>query len=153
MTTARIAITACASNSRIYIFGGYDGNAPSSKTEEYNHITDSWIEKTPLPTERFLSVAHSVNNKIYVIGGTQFLFFDEILSTVEEYDPATDSWMTKAGMPTPRGAAVSGVVDGKIYVISGRIGFETADFQFPKTNILGRKKHPYLRHGHTLVQL
>ena len=61
-------------NNEIMILGGQtliDGeNDCSDKVFIYNPETDSWIETTPLPTKNVFFGCASVENKIYVIGGT-----------------------------------------------------------------------------------
>jgi PKD repeat protein/N-acetylneuraminic acid mutarotase len=77
---------------------------------------DSWITKTSMPTARDYHAVGVVNNKIYVIGGSDGSGF---LSTNEEYDPATDTWTSRAPMLTPRQWFAIGVIDGKIYAVGG----------------------------------
>ena len=79
---------------------------------EWTHITD-------LPTHRSAATACVIDNKIYVIGGTDGYPNYNDLANNEVYDPSTGIWDTLAPMPTPRGFLSSGVVNGIIYAIGG----------------------------------
>ena len=76
-----------------------------------------------MPTARSSFSTCVVDGKIFVIGGSLQLKFDEYgdqsLSTVEMYDPETDTWEGKANMLTVRSGVSVSVVDGKIYAIGG----------------------------------
>ncbi|MHC4629203.1 MAG: hypothetical protein ACYTDV_19665, partial [Planctomycetota bacterium] len=79
---------------------------------------DTWTEKSPLPTARFVLSASTVDGKIYAIGGSSILHGTG-LSIVDEYDPTTDTWTTKAPMPTARQWLSTSAVNGKIYAFGG----------------------------------
>jgi hypothetical protein len=88
---------------------------------EYDPATDSWVEKTPMPTPRHSFGIITYQNKIYTIGGrTEWNDETGITDTRanEVYDPSTDTWETKKSMPTTRGDLWANVVDGKIHLIS-----------------------------------
>jgi N-acetylneuraminic acid mutarotase len=91
--------------------------------EEYDPETNSWREKTPMPTPRNHAAIGAVNGKIYVIGGrvgAAFIALATDVSVVEEYDPATDKWSApRSRMPTARSALGYGVINGKVYVAGG----------------------------------
>ena len=76
------AFSASAVNSKIYVFGGSEGQITN---QEYDPITDKWATRTQMPTGRWASVAATVNGSIYVIGGWN----GSLLATNEEYDPST----------------------------------------------------------------
>ncbi len=81
---------------------------------------ETWNKKTDMPTATSLHSASVVNEKIYVIGGTDDLYgWSDYWSTVFEYDPQTDMWKRKADMPKGRARLSASVVDGKIYAIGG----------------------------------
>jgi hypothetical protein len=62
-------LTACASNSKIYILGGTYGSVQSS-VEEYDPATNTWETKGAIPFGGLTEHACvTVNNKIYLIGG------------------------------------------------------------------------------------
>lgn len=72
----------------------------------------AWVAKASMPTARGNASTATLNNKIYVFGGTSG-------GTVEEYDPATNSWATRTSMLTPRALAGAATVGTKIYIIGG----------------------------------
>ena len=85
--------------------------------------TAQWTQKADMPTARSAFSTCVVDGKIFVIGGSLWLEWEEYgdmsISTVEMYDPETDTWEGKANMPTVRSNASVSVVDGKIYAIGG----------------------------------
>jgi N-acetylneuraminic acid mutarotase len=132
MLTPRQHINCAVVEGKIFVIGGLmniqstaspsDWNYKniSSKNEVYDTSTDSWEEKTPMPTRRHGAFMAAVGGKIYVIGGMG----DEkdiwkTLSVVEMYDPKTDSWETKSGLPEPKDGFGISVILGKIYAVGG----------------------------------
>lgn len=96
-------------------------------------IAQQWNVKAPMPTIRAAIGATSVNNIIYVIGGSDG---SNILGIVEAYDPSTNTWQTKASMPTPRAELGIAAVNGKIYAIGGYNGtaLNTVEEYDPSSN-------------------
>jgi hypothetical protein len=87
----------------------------NGKNEVYDTETDTWENKTPMPTPRSNIQANVVKGKIYLIGG-------ETNGTLNEvYDPETDTWTTKAPMPNASYGYASAVVDNKIYIIDSNL--------------------------------
>src|SRR5205823_13381535 len=92
--------------------------------EEYDPATNTWRQRTSMPTPRNHATAGVVNGKIYVIGGRIGAAFISAGSSnadvVEEYDPAADTWgAPRAKMPSALSAMASGVYGGRIYVTGG----------------------------------
>lgn len=75
--------------------------------------------RTPMPFKRYSMGAATVNNKLYVMGGS---CIDSLVKRVDEYDPATNTWTSRAPMLKAVTEFVTGVVNGKIYVIGGYDG-------------------------------
>ncbi len=118
MPAARVELSACAVNGKIYTIGGWAGKALST-VEEYDPATDTWTRKADMPTARYWLSVSSVNGKIYAIGGAEDAADRVNFSTVEEYDPVKDKWTEKADMPTARYWLSASSVNGKIYAIGG----------------------------------
>jgi len=78
---AWIANHSPAVNDKIYVIGGWTQHLESglSTIQEYDPATDTWTNKTNMPTGRGSLACSEVNGKIYAIGGHP-------LSTTEEYD-------------------------------------------------------------------
>lgn len=113
--------TSAVVNGKIYVFGGLDNveiTATASKLVfEYDPGTNTWTQKTDMPTPRFDAESAVVDGKIFVIGGEEQ--FPTASTTVEMYDPLTDTWATKAGMPAEIIYFTANTLNGKIYVIGG----------------------------------
>ena len=137
MPIKRGSPVAAAVGDKIYVIGG--ATLPPGSTdiavspttahmsvgnvEEYDPESNTWRERTPMPTPRNHAAIGAVNGKIYVIGGrvgAAFIGLASDISTVEEYDPATDKWSaTRARMPSTRSALGYAVYNGRIYVAGG----------------------------------
>ncbi len=73
MPTARGGLAAAALHGRLYVFGGefFDsgGSGVFAEVEEYNPVTNTWRELTPMPVPRHGMGAAAVGDSIFVIGG------------------------------------------------------------------------------------
>jgi N-acetylneuraminic acid mutarotase len=137
LPTKRGSPVAAVVNDKIYVIGGATTPPGSKQTsidqmqaqvclgtvEEYDPATNSWRDRTPMPTPRNHAAIGVVNGKIYVIGGrtgAAFIGLASDVSVVEEYDPAANTWgPPRARMPTARSALAAGVYNGRIYVAGG----------------------------------
>ncbi|MGH9726578.1 MAG: Kelch repeat-containing protein, partial [Candidatus Acidiferrales bacterium] len=142
MPSKRGAGDAAEVNGKIYVIGGVE-IAPGSKdgviritpgawphhavgvNEEYDIATNTWRERSPMPTPRNHLEVAAVNGEIYAIGGrlgTAFVLTSSPTDIVEVYDPATNIWgNVLAKMPTQRSALAGGVYNGCIYVAGGEV--------------------------------
>ncbi len=134
MPTARTGFATSVVNGKVFAIGGNIqlkrgefGDLSASTVEMYDPETDTWEQKSDMPTARSGVSVSVVDGKIYAIGGTKtkiiqaprgFSSESEELATVERYDPVTDTWIQKANMPTPK-KTMTCVVNGKIYAIGG----------------------------------
>jgi len=138
MPTKRGSPSAAAHGGKIYVIGGASMHPGSkdpfvhparphralSTNEVYDPKTNTWENRSPMPTARNHGAAGMANNKIYYIGGRIGATFitggGRGVDLVEEFDPATDQWgRLKASMPTARSAVAWGTYGGKIYVAGG----------------------------------
>ncbi len=138
MPTKRAAAGAAAVGNKLYVIGGATMLAGSKETsihparihrsvgtvEEYDPATNSWRERSMMPTARNHLSIGAVNGKIYVIGGRVGGAFisggGNGVDVVEEYDPATDTWASvRARMPTARSATAYAAHGGRVYVAGG----------------------------------
>jgi N-acetylneuraminic acid mutarotase len=162
MPSKRGAGAAAVTHGKIYVMGGAgvhpgahdsplrmgpDGTPHRSlgTVEEYDISSDSWRERSPMPTARNHFVVAALNEKIYAIGGrlaSPFVGLGSDTDVVEVYDPATDSWgVPRARMSTLRASMAWGVHDGRIYIAGGEIQtaqvsstFRTVESYDPATN-------------------
>jgi N-acetylneuraminic acid mutarotase len=88
-----------------------------------------WNRRTDMPTARWGHIACTVNDKIYVLGGSSSNSYPGFsIGTLEVYDPLLNSWdSTKTLMPTARLMFMAGVVNGKIYAIGGRQNWSSGE--------------------------
>jgi len=100
---------------KIYLIGGYYNGNPLSTNQVYNPSSNSWSNKTDMPTARTDFAIAALNDGIYVIGGWD----TDALNVNELYDPATDTWTTYYPMPSYRSGCSCAVANDKIYVIAG----------------------------------
>jgi len=82
---------AVAYNGKIYVIGGdsweYGDDEVWDDIQEYNPITDSWTEKSPMPAPATGLDAVAINGRIYVLGGIPRS------NTAWIYDINSDRWM------------------------------------------------------------
>jgi len=114
----------CIGGMRYFDYSGHGEGILCAFNEVYDPLTDTWENKTSMPTTRQRPIANVVNDKIYVICGFQYHnlpppYTTSGLDVNEVYDPETDSWTTKTPIPTTSSNPASATVNNKIYVISG----------------------------------
>ncbi|MBN1245842.1 hypothetical protein JXA31_09645 [Candidatus Bathyarchaeota archaeon] len=129
MPTSRYHFAIATYQNKIYVIGGQSGYNSArnlqiftSVNEVYDPVTDTWETKAPMPTARVLLRANTVNDKIYLIGGsndTDYVSPTMISDLNEVYDPQTDTWSTKTPPPNPVYNYASAVLDNKIYLFDG----------------------------------
>lgn len=124
----RTGIHASTVDDKIYVIGGSVGGAAELSgprravglVEVYDTTADRWARLADMPTPRGFFGTAVVDGKIYCIGGSPNMHYnDPAISVVEVYDPATDRWARVADMPTPRADLTASAVNGKIYAIGG----------------------------------
>jgi len=128
MPTPRHSFGIAVYQNKIYVIGGLIGPSDSetsgytSVTEVYNPETDTWENKTSMPTARSDLSANVVDGKIFLIGGWRYTsvgtnYYD--INVNEIYDPETDTWSTKTSIPEYACDYASAVIENKIYIIGG----------------------------------
>ena len=136
MNTSRTGAGAATVNGVIYVLGGSQrynvtdtgfSYMSINSTEAYSPATDTWTQKTPMPTPRDGLAAAAFQGKIYCFGGRNVSKDYSISTNVNEvYDTETDSWETRTPMPTARSGLQASEVGGKIYLISGWVESESS---------------------------
>ena len=129
MSTHRASPGTAVVDGKIYVFGGYNGIDNRGENfkvldvvEMYDPQTDIWVRKQDMPIPRYIFGVGVVADKIYAIGGTNFLDLNNPwrFNLVEVYDPITDIWAKRANMPTRRDFLSVEVVGEVIYALGGR---------------------------------
>jgi N-acetylneuraminic acid mutarotase len=138
MQFSRTGAGAAVVNGIVYVIGGSQRyNVTDSgfsyvsinSTEAYDPATDTWVEKTPMPTSRDGFGAVAFQGKIYCFGGRKVSKDYSISTNVNEvYDTETNSWQTRTPMPTARSGLQASEVGGKIYLIGGWIESKSSSF-------------------------
>lgn len=109
-------------NGKLYFIGGNLGTFMTGECWEYTPETDSWSQKTSMPTAREDFGAALLDGKIYCMGGLASIDgSDVIYKKLEIYDIASDTWdTTKADMPDYKALGNFGAAcNSKVYVIAG----------------------------------
>lgn len=124
MPSIRSAATASVVNEKIYVIGGYynDVNNKIIRTNTvdiYDPNSDTWSSAPPMPTARSWASSVTLDNKIYVVGGTDNTgakSFD-----VKCFDTATNTWKKMNKLSFAASGVSLNVVDGDIYVSGGAL--------------------------------
>lgn len=110
-----VGFCACVLRDDIYAVGGE--SRPKSGMK-YNMLTESISDIEPMKLGRIHAAAVSLNNKVYVLGGT---INQEFGSSVESYDFVTDTWTTMMNMQMKRSHLSVCAHNGNIYAVGGGI--------------------------------
>jgi len=109
-------------NGTFLVFGGIDGASPTSASNYYNAVTNSFDSGTQAAMQTPRDQAMSVllpNGKVLVMGGTSD-GLGNVLSSTEIYNPATNSWSAGPAMPSPRKTGHAFLLaSGKVVIFGG----------------------------------
>lgn len=117
----RLSAAYAAMDGRLYVIGGAQGGAATSRVDIYDTAKDSWTAGPALPSARQGLAAALIGNEIHVAGG-------QIVKPPKTYadhfvlNTKTGSWSKGASMPTARHAAVAAAAGNSFYVIGGSPG-------------------------------
>ncbi len=129
MPTSRRWFGLATYENKIYAIGGtlsYNANSGNSlltgANEMYDPATDTWTQKTSMPTPRTQLQANTVLGKIYLIGGLKSNLPTPSLTDITEiYNPSTDSWSEGKPIPIATASYASTALNGKIYILAGSL--------------------------------
>lgn len=121
MPTARQEVAVVAHGGRVWVIGGFGGNAePVDTVETYDPALNLWETRASLPMPVHHAAAAVVGDRLFVIGGyTGGRVRWTPLDTVYEFVPSRETWQPRAAMPTPRGALAVAVLDGRVHALGG----------------------------------
>jgi N-acetylneuraminic acid mutarotase len=136
MPTKRGSPVAVTVGERMYVIGGAVAGAGQAAVhpvrphasvgtvEEYDPVTNTWRQRTAMPTARNHMVGGAINGKIYVasgrVGGAFISGGSSNVGVMEAYDPASDSWSQPlARMANARSAGAGAVHNGRFYITGG----------------------------------
>ena len=124
-------------NDAIYVFGGdngfWDGSEVSSQIlravpNEQGNITE-WQEVGELPEPLTIHAVASLNDQIYVLGGSNTFrpddtnVIDKVFTATMAEDGTVGSFQQLDPFPTPVGWVTATVVDNRIFAVSGTAQF------------------------------
>jgi N-acetylneuraminic acid mutarotase len=116
MSIARSTHGYAVVGTKIYVFGGTQGEGRGKTVEVYETTTDTWTRLNDMAVSRIGLRAEAIGNRIFLMGGHEFTFPNK----TEEYSIDSDSLTSRSNMNVERVVFSSSVIDGKIYVIGSR---------------------------------
>jgi hypothetical protein len=121
--TPRYVPASAVVNNILYVIGGCNsqcavGGGALTTVEAYNPATNTWSEKSPIPTAIDSMYAVASTNIIYVVGG--YVQGSGRVPTLYSYNPATDTWKQEASMKVGRSNPATGVLGG--IIVAGGVG-------------------------------
>ena len=126
--TARNSSASAVIDEKIYVVGGRnvvknaDGTAQQVNVpnlEVYDPKIDRWETRKPMPQAQGGLAATSLNGKLYVFGGEQWVPEQKVFAESWVYDPTTDVWEALPPLPTPRHGLGASTVGNRIFVFGG----------------------------------
>ena len=125
----QIVCSGAVLNNQLHVIGGCTlvGGA-SNAHQVYDPVTNSWVDKAPLPDKAGWPAIAVYNGKIYIFGGDKKGIDAKQTDRSFVYDPAKDAWTEIARLPAPRSYAAATAVGEFIYVYGARtLTRDTAD--------------------------
>ena len=129
MPTPRQHINCGVFNNKIFIAGGLTSwKNITKKHEVYDVLSDSWSERTAIPSLRNNATVVSLDSLMYVIGGagTKDNIWGDVL-TVETYNMNSDTWVQKNDLPQLLFGPGVTVVNNEIIVLGGQTREDTIE--------------------------
>ena len=121
LPAARSDYALAASEGKLYLFGGWDGQEYTSDVYSYDPQSDTWSKRSPLPGKVGQAAAATLEDGIYLIGGTDGR---QALTSNRVYYPERDlnqgnPWEELAPLPAGRyGMGAASLID-EIYILGG----------------------------------
>ena len=105
---------------KVYCIGGF-----SNRVDYFDHSTNQWTTVKPMNKVRLHACAVAYDNKIIVLGGSEWENFAGPLvnhQSIEVYDTESDEWTFGPRMTQPRELHKAIVLKNKIYAMGGYNG-------------------------------
>ncbi len=138
----RFAYAMAAHDNKVYVFGGWDGQAYTNSTFIYDPKTNHWTTGAPLPIGRGFAGAAALGDAIYVVGGYAD---NHEFDRCDRYLPQADRWESCAPMSVARGGLGLVPVGGRLYAVGGGwTGYLTFNERYdPESNAWSVVPSPY----------
>ncbi len=124
MNTKKTHFGAVEANGKIYTFGGLGGGSVDywslDTVEEYDVLNDKWSYGARMEKPTVFPDSITVDDRIYVCGGSSDIYFSQVFDTMQEYDYINKKWIDKQRMPEARVQHKLVALNGYIYVIGGK---------------------------------
>ena len=146
MPTARQHINCGVYENEIYIAGGITSWKDITKKHEvYDVLTDTWSEKSAIPSLRNNATVVSLDTLMYVFGGagTKDNIWGDVL-TVETYNFNSDTWVQKNDLPQLLFGPGVTVVNNEIVVLGGQTREDSVEDATTKVFIYKAKSDQWI---------
>jgi len=130
MPTPRYFLGSAAIMNKIYVIGGSYRTFPDEygnckKVEVFDTMSQTWDNVASLSYPRSLMGTVTIDNEIYIIGGTYENYENNnnnlvVTNKVERYSVAANTWEEMTGLPTARYGLDVCLVNNKVYAIGGK---------------------------------
>lgn len=133
MPALREHCVAAGVDGKLYIVSGRANSIQGIEVESwvYDPETQTYAERSPLPTPRAGGAGALLGGRIFVFGGEGNPNDpDGVFHDIEAYDPSTDTWEELPDMTIPRHGYAAAVVGDRIYLPGGATaqGFGATNF-------------------------
>jgi hypothetical protein len=122
---ARFALNRLGPAAGTYVFGGLSRTPevgldtrwqPMSATAHLRPGCNTWVDASPMPTDRYHFGVAVVDRRVVVLGGRNA---SGRLRVVERFDPVTRQWTTLPSVPVVRSASAVVVQAGTVWMFGG----------------------------------
>ncbi|CAH8535398.1 unnamed protein product [Schistosoma turkestanicum] len=104
-------------NTKIYIFGGYDGRAYLDSMEYYEPCTNQWtLINHRMNSPKSGASLIQYNHCLYIIGGNNG---NHLLKTIEKYNSDENKWEIIGEMNRSRSNPSTTIIDNEIFILGG----------------------------------
>ncbi len=111
--------SAISLNGVVYVVGCKISDTNSDRIFAYDSASQTWSEKSNMPTARHAASLVVLDGKIWAMGGWTGQPSIVPTNKVEVYDPIANSWSNGPALDIAKAWTSAWVVDGKIYVAGG----------------------------------
>ena len=113
-STSRDGVGFVENRGKFYAMGGSATSGATNIVEVFDPVSNKWTSGQPLPTPLRYVDSVSLDNNIYIIGGTDRN--NDYNNSVYSFNTETNSWITRKPMPF-EGYAQPFIINNSIYVI------------------------------------